>query len=72
MSPGGLFDFLQEEGAPEMTYPGGSPIAQWQIRRGEEKYPSSVSSTNLIQIHGCNASDIDHNLKIVIQLLQLE
>ena len=71
MSPGGLFVFLQDEEAPEMAYLGDSPTAQWQIRQVEE-VAIELSSTNLIQIHGCNVSDIDHNLKIVTQLLQLE
>jgi hypothetical protein len=37
----------------------GSFIAQWQ----RLKKPPSDSSTNLIPIHGCKCSDIDHNAK---------
>ena len=49
-----------------MAYLGDSPIAQWQIRQVEE-VAIELSSTNLIQIHGCNVSDIDHNLKTITQ-----
>jgi hypothetical protein len=44
----------------------GSFIAQWQ----RLKKPPSDSSTNLIPIHGCKCSDINHNLRTVTQLLQ--
>jgi hypothetical protein len=42
-----------------MPEPGISPVADY----GELRNP--------IPIHGCNCSDIDHNLAIVTQLLQL-